>query len=178
MENIPADALDQIEVIDHFNEVGFLKEVSGTDEMAMNVKLKEDRKRLVFGDLEAGGGNGGHHLGHAALFYYTPAHNVSVIGDINDIGKSVFTFDDMMRFQGGVSAFVNTNSRPSFTNLNTFTSDNRDAVENRSRFAALNFSSDVASCPSQHGKANMKYGKTNGSYSTTNMPIASPALGS
>ncbi|WP_079716837.1 carboxypeptidase regulatory-like domain-containing protein [Parapedobacter luteus] len=143
VENIPADALDQIEVIDHFNEVGFLKEVSGTDEMAMNVKLKEDRKRLVFGDLEAGGGNGGHHLGHAALFYYTPAHNVSVIGDINDIGKSVFTFDDMMRFQGGVSAFVNTNSRPSFTNLNTFTSDNRDVVENRSRFAALNFSSDV-----------------------------------
>src|SRR5690606_9902848 len=44
IENIPADALDQIEVIDHFNEVGFLKDVSGTDEMAMNVKLREDRK--------------------------------------------------------------------------------------------------------------------------------------
>ncbi|MGK6351903.1 carboxypeptidase regulatory-like domain-containing protein [Parapedobacter sp. DT-150] len=144
VENIPADALEQIEVIDHFNEVGFLKEVSGTDEMAMNVKLKEDRKRLVFGDLEAGGGNSGHHLGHAALFYYTPAHNVSFIGDINDVGKSVFTFDDMMRFQGGVSAFINTNSRPSFTDLQAFTSGNRDVLENRSRFAALNFSSDVA----------------------------------
>lgn len=143
VENIPANALEQIEVIDNFNEVGFLKEVSGTDEMAMNVKLKEGHKELVFGDLEAGGGNGGHHLGHAALFYYTPAHNVSFIGDVNDIGKSVFTFEDMMRFQGGVSAYINTNSRPAFTNLRSFTADNRDVVENRSRFAAINFSSDV-----------------------------------
>lgn len=143
VENIPADALEQIEVIDNFNEVGFLKNLSGTDEMAMNVILKEDRKRLVFGDLEAGAGNHGHHLGHAALFYYTPAHNVSFIGDINDIGKSTFTFDDMMRFQGRVSAYINANSRPSFTNLQAFTTDNRDMVKNQSRFAAANFSSDV-----------------------------------
>jgi hypothetical protein len=28
VENIPADALDKIEVIDHFNTVGFMKNVS------------------------------------------------------------------------------------------------------------------------------------------------------
>jgi hypothetical protein len=28
VENIPADALDKIEVIDHFNEVGFTAKVS------------------------------------------------------------------------------------------------------------------------------------------------------
>jgi hypothetical protein len=28
VENIPADAIDKIEVIDHFNEVGFMKQVS------------------------------------------------------------------------------------------------------------------------------------------------------
>jgi Outer membrane receptor for ferrienterochelin and colicins len=143
IENIPADALDQIEVIDHFNEVGFLKDVSGTDEMAMNVKLREDRKKFVFGDLEAGAGNKRHYLGRAAVFYYTPSHNVSVIGDINDIGRSAFTFDDMMRFQGGVSSYINTASRPSFTDLSAFTSAGRDVEGSRSRLMALNFSSDV-----------------------------------
>ena len=54
VENIPADALDKIEVIDHFNKVGFLKEVSDSDELAMNVKLKEEKKKFVFGDVEAG----------------------------------------------------------------------------------------------------------------------------
>ncbi|WP_394757916.1 carboxypeptidase-like regulatory domain-containing protein, partial [Flavobacterium sp.] len=41
VENIPADALDKIEVIDHFNQVGFMKQVSDSDDLAMNVKLKE-----------------------------------------------------------------------------------------------------------------------------------------
>jgi hypothetical protein len=44
VENIPADALDKIEVIDNFNEVGFLKQVSDSDELAMNVKLKPKKK--------------------------------------------------------------------------------------------------------------------------------------
>lgn len=46
VENIPADAIDKIEVIDHFNEVGFMKQVSDSDDLAMNVKLKEDKKSL------------------------------------------------------------------------------------------------------------------------------------
>ena len=49
VENIPADALDKIEVIDNFNEVGFMKQVSDSDDLAMNVKLKEDKKKFVFG---------------------------------------------------------------------------------------------------------------------------------
>ena len=46
VENIPADALDKIEVIDHFNQVGFMKKVSDSDELAMNVKLKKDKKKF------------------------------------------------------------------------------------------------------------------------------------
>jgi hypothetical protein len=45
-ENIPADALDKIEVIDHFNTVGFMKNVSDSEELAMNVKLND--KKICF----------------------------------------------------------------------------------------------------------------------------------
>ncbi|WP_396142924.1 carboxypeptidase-like regulatory domain-containing protein [Flavobacterium sp.] len=145
VENIPADALDKIEVIDHFNEVGFMKQVSDSEDLAMNVKLKENKKKFVFGDIEAGAeiaNDNGFHLAHAGLFYYAPKTNLSFIGDINNIGKSTFTFDDLMRFQGGVSSFLS--DRKSLTNLFSYTNDNTDVVQNKSQFGALNFSFDTS----------------------------------
>lgn len=147
VENIPADALDKIEVIDNFNEVGFLKQVSDSDDLAMNVKLKADKKKFVFGDVEAGAevGNAdnGFYLAHAALFYYSTKSNVSFIGDMNNIGKRTFTFDDLMRFGGGMSTFIS--SRKSLTNLYSFANDNTDVVQNTSQFGAFNFSHDTSS---------------------------------
>lgn len=147
VENIPADALDKIEVIDHFNEVGFMKQVSDSDELAMNVKLKEDKKKFVFGDIkagvEAGADDNGFYLAHAALFYYSPKTNVSFIGDANNIGKSTFTFDDLMRFGGGFSSFLS--GRKPLTNLYSFANDNTDVVQNKSQFSAFNFSHDFSS---------------------------------
>lgn len=138
VENIPADALDKIEVIDHFNEVGFMKQVSDSEDLAMNVKLKADKKKFIFGDVEAGVGNNEFNLAHTALFYYSPKTNVSFIGDINNIGKSTFTFEDLMRFDGGVSSFLS--GRKSLTNLYSYTNDNTDVVQNKSQFGAINFS--------------------------------------
>ena len=142
VENIPADALDKIEVIDHFNEVGFMKQVSDSEDLAMNVKLKEDKKKFLFGDIEAGIGNDKYSLAHAGLFYYSPKTNVSFIGDANNIGRSTFTFEDLMRFDGGVSSFLS--GRKSLSNLYAFANDNRDVVANKSQFGALNFSLDTS----------------------------------
>lgn len=145
VENIPADALDKIEVIDHFNEVGFMKQVSDSEDLVMNVKLKKNKKKFVFGDIEAGAeiaNDNGFYLAHAGLFYYAPKTNLSFIGDMNTIGKSTFTFEDLMRFQGGVSSFLS--DRKSLTNLYSFTNDNNDVVQNKSQFGALNFSFDTS----------------------------------
>jgi hypothetical protein len=142
VENIPADAMDKIEVIDHFNEVGFMKQVSDSEDLAMNVKLKEDKKKFIFGDVEAGVGNNEFNLAHAGLFYYSPKTNVSFIGDMNNIGRSTFTFEDLMRFDGGVSSFLS--GRKSLSNLYSFTNDNTDVIQNKSQFGALNFSLDTS----------------------------------
>lgn len=146
VENIPADALDKVEVIDNFNEVGFLKQVSDSEDLAMNVKLKEDKKKFIFGDVEAAAevaNDNGFYLGHTGLFYYAPKTNVSFIGDLNNIGKRTFSFDDMMRFQGGASSFIS--GRKQLTDLYNFASDNTDVVENKSQFAALNFRQEINS---------------------------------
>jgi len=146
IENIPADAVDKVEVIDNFNEVGFLKQVSDSEDLAMNIKLKEDKKKFVFGDVEAGAevaNDNGFYLGHAALFYYAPKTNVSFIGDMNNIGKRTFSFEDLMRFQGGVSSFIS--GRRQLTDLYSFAADNADVLENKSQFSALNFHQEINS---------------------------------
>ncbi|WP_172914184.1 TonB-dependent receptor [Capnocytophaga canis] len=137
VENIPADALDKIEVIDNFNEVSFLKNVSSSNELAMNVLLKEDKKKFVFGDLEAGAGNDSHHLAHTALFYYHPELNLNLIGDVNDFGKSAFSFQDLMRFQGGRSRF--TKQRGLSVNLSTYSQNNQNMYRHNARFLAFNY---------------------------------------
>ena len=145
VENIPADALEKIEVLDHFTNVGFMKQVSDSDDLAMNVKLKANKKKFVFGDVTAGAevaGDNGFYVAHAGLFYYSPKTNVSYIGDSNNIGKSVFTFDDLFQFEGGVSSYLS--GRKSLSNLFSFATDNTDVIMNKSQFSAINFSVDAS----------------------------------
>lgn len=140
VENIPANALDKIEVIDNFNEVGFMKKVSDSEDLAMNVKLKEDKKKFVFGDIEGSIGLGidESNLLHAGLFYYAPKLNVSFIGDINNIGKSTFTYSDLRRFTGGSSSYLL--KRKTTSNLYALTKDNTDVLDNKSQFEAISLS--------------------------------------
>ena len=76
------------------------------------------------------------------LFYYSPKTSISFIGDLNNVGKSTFTFDDLLRFEGGVSSFLS--GRKSFTNLYALTDDNTDLASNKSNFAAFNASTDIS----------------------------------
>ena len=145
VENIPADALEKIEVIDHFNQVGFMKKVSDSEELAMNIKLKAAKKKFVFGDIALGAevaNDNGFYSAHTGLFYYSPKTNISFIGDSNNTGKSTFTFDDLFRFDSGNSSYLN--NRKSLTNLNSLVDDNVDFEQSKSNFSAVNFSVDVS----------------------------------
>ena len=93
VENIPANAVGNIEVIDNYNEVAFLKGLSDSDELAMNIQLKEDKKRFIFGDVEAGKGNQEFYKTHANLFYYSPKTNLNFIGNLNNFeARNLFQF--------------------------------------------------------------------------------------
>lgn len=104
VENIPADAIDKVQIIDNYSEISFLKNVSDSDEKAMNIILKKDKKQFAFGDIEAGKGNKDFYRTHSNLFYYSPKTNVNFIGNLNNTGEKTFTFNDYLSFQGGISA--------------------------------------------------------------------------
>ena len=57
VKNIPADAIDKIQVLRNYSEVGALKGVENNqDNLAMNIKLKSGKKNFWFGDVTAGVG--------------------------------------------------------------------------------------------------------------------------
>ena len=107
VDNIPANAVNEVEIIDDYNEISFLKGMARTDNMAMNIKLKEGKKNFVFGDIEAGKGNESFYKAHANLFYYRPELNINFIGGLNNTGEKTFTFKDYQNFTGGPSSNFN-----------------------------------------------------------------------
>ncbi len=146
-KNIPSNAVDKVQVLRNYAEVGQLSGVTNNqDNIALNIKLKEGKKNFWFGNVTAGGGTSEDdelYLLQPKLFYYSPKYSVNVIGDLNDIGEVAFTRRDYWNFSGGFSR----PSRQSGTNINLGTNNlgflalqNNRAKEILTKFGAANFS--------------------------------------
>ncbi len=146
VNNIPADAVDEVEVLDNYNEVAFLKGLSDSDVMAMNIKLKEGKKRFIFGDIEVGGGIEDRYLAHPTLFYYSPKTNVNVIGDVNNTGKKAFTFNDYINFEGGFTKIIEDPAGYASISNSAFAQSllNQDFIFNRNNFGAFNIAQQLS----------------------------------
>ncbi|MFD2551979.1 carboxypeptidase regulatory-like domain-containing protein [Bizionia sediminis] len=146
-KNIPANAVDKVQVLKNYANVGQLSSVQNNqDNIAVNIKLKEGKEAFWFGTVTAGAGiadDKGLYLAQPKLFYYSPKYSVNVIGDINNIGELAFTRRDFFNFSGG----FNRPSQTSGTNLNLsdnglgfLSLQNNRAKEINARFGAANFS--------------------------------------
>ncbi|WP_264559693.1 TonB-dependent receptor [Flavobacterium sp. N2270] len=147
-KNIPANALDKIQVLRNYNEVSNLKGLENNEEsIALNIKLKEGKKNFWFGDITAGGGfrddvaDG--YLVNPKLFYYSPKYSINVIGNINNIGELPLTARDYFKFTGG---FKNMMSKGG-SSFNVTSNDlgilglrNNQAASIDTKFGAANFS--------------------------------------
>lgn len=140
VNNIPADAVDKIEILDNYNDVAMLKNLQDSEDMAMNIKLKEDKKKFAFGDIEAGVGLTNRYVLHPNLFYYSPKTNVNFIGDLNNTGFKSFTFRDYLEFEGGFGKLLQDMSGYFSLYNNDFSKylSNQDYISNRNQFGALN----------------------------------------
>lgn len=140
--NIPANAIDKVQVLRDFNEVGPLNGISDSDAIALNVKLKDGKKNLWFGDVAVGAGPDGRYLAHPNLFYYSPKTSFNFIGDLNNIGEQAFTLQDYFRFNGGLA---NLGKRSGSTvelsndDIGLSLLQNNRAQQIESQLAAINF---------------------------------------
>lgn len=147
VENIPADAINAIEVLDNYNEVAFLKGLNDSDKMALNIKLKENKKQFVFGDIEAGSGDKERFILHPNIFYYSSKTNINFIGDLNNIGVKSFTFKEYLDFEGGIGKlFDDKNSYYKLEN-DEFAKflQNENFINSQNKFGAINITHEISS---------------------------------
>jgi hypothetical protein len=142
-QNIPANAIDKVQVLKNFSEVGQLKSVQdNSDNLAINIKLKEGKKNFWFGEITAGAGGDDRYIAHPKLFYYNPKYSVNIITDLNNIGKVPFTRRDYFRFTGGFrpGGSTGTSFNVASTDIGFLSMQNNRAKEIEAKFAATNFS--------------------------------------
>ena len=145
-KNIPSNAVDKIQVLRNYSEVGQLRGVQNNqDNVAINIKLKEGKENFWFGDITAGAGTAPDkelYLVQPKLFYYSPKYSINVIGDLNNIGEVALTNRDIRNFGGGfrrpsqssgTSINLGDNGLGGLTNLG-------NAQEIETKLAAGNFS--------------------------------------
>ncbi len=146
-KNIPADALDKIQVLRNYNEVSNLKGLENNEEsIALNIKLKEGKKNFWFGDMSAGIGVGmedTRYIVNPKLFYYNPKYSLNVIANVNNIGELPLTAQDYFKFTGGFKNMM----RKGGSSFNVSSNDlgilglrNNQAANIESTFGAANFS--------------------------------------
>jgi hypothetical protein len=145
-KNIPSKAVDKIQVLRNYSEVGQLRGVSNNqDNVALNIKLKEGKENFWFGNVTAGAGSSPDkelYLVQPKLFYYSPNYSLNFIGDLNNTGEVALTRRDIRNFGGGFRA----PSRSSGTNINlgdnslNFLTSEDNALEIENKLATGNFS--------------------------------------
>ena len=149
VKNIPADAIDKVQVLRNYNENSILKGVENNqDNLAMNIKLKDGKKNFWFGDITAGGGfdNKGRvdrYLINPKLFYYSPKYSINIISNFNNIGELPLTIQDYFKFTGGFRSMMGkggSNFNVSSNDLGISLLRNNRAKGIDTKFGATNFS--------------------------------------
>ncbi len=86
--NLPKDIVDKIQVsINRSRESLITGVVDGTEELALNIDLDDDKSAGVFGNVTAGYGTRDRYQMGGILNYFTPKFQVSILGSRNNINN-------------------------------------------------------------------------------------------
>ena len=147
VKNIPADAIDKVQVLRNYNENSILKGVENNqDNIAMNIKLKAGKKNFWFGDMTAGGGGGeklDRYIVNPKVFYYNPKYSLNLIANFNNIGELPLTIQDYFKMSGGFKSMMakgGSNFNVSSNDLGISLLRNDRANDIDTKFGAANFS--------------------------------------
>jgi hypothetical protein len=100
-KNLPADAVDKVQVYDKQSDQAQLTGFEdGNYEKTINLKLKKDKKKGVFGKVTAGGGDNERYSGKFNVNSFKGARQMSAIGMANNINAEGFSFMDILNFTG------------------------------------------------------------------------------
>jgi len=107
-KNLPADAIDKVQVYDKLSDQAQLTGFDdGNSEKTINLKLKKDKKKGAFGKINAGVGTDDRYQGKFNVNSFKGARQMSVIGMGNNTNAEGFSFMDILNFTGALSQLKN-----------------------------------------------------------------------
>lgn len=102
-KNLPADAIDKVQVFDDKSEMSKFTGVDdGEREKTINLKLKKSHKQGFFGNITAAGGTDNRYQGKFNLNRFSSKTQLSLLGSANNINDQPFSFMDYINFMGGL----------------------------------------------------------------------------
>jgi len=107
-KNLPADAIDKVQVYDKLSDQAQLTGFDdGNSEKTINLKLKKDKKKGAFGKINAGAGTDERYQGKFNVNSFKGARQMSVIGMGNNTNAEGFSFMDVLNFTGALNQLKN-----------------------------------------------------------------------
>jgi len=107
-KNLPADAIDKVQVYDRLSDQAQLTGFDdGNSEKTINLKLKKDKKKGMFGKINGGAGDQGRFQGRANVNSFKGARQMSVLGMGNNTNSEGFSFMDVLNFTGALNQLKN-----------------------------------------------------------------------
>jgi hypothetical protein len=99
--NLPADAVDKVQVFEKpSGQSSFTGVDDGNSEKTINLKLKKDKARAIFGKLSAGAGTTDRYDGQFNLNKFNGDQQVSALGMANNTNRQGFSLMDILNFTG------------------------------------------------------------------------------
>lgn len=105
--NLPADAIDKVQVLDRKSDQALFSGIDdGQREKAINLELKEEKRHGTFGNIMAGYGTDNRYQGKTNLNRFNKGQQLSFLGMANNVNDQGFSMDDYVNFTGGAQQMM------------------------------------------------------------------------
>lgn len=140
-QNLNAEMIGGIDLIENFEKLGSVKTLKNSDETALNIEIKEKYQGKPTGDVAGFAAYKERYKLHGNIYLFTKKYNLSFIADINNLGQLPISVQDFMImdiYQGFGNRENNKSSLKSYQEIPTFLLEKKNARKRISKFAALN----------------------------------------
>ncbi|WP_205510559.1 TonB-dependent receptor domain-containing protein [Longitalea arenae] len=102
-KNLSSEMVEAVQVFDDMSDQAkFTKIDDGSRKRTINIKLKKDRKKGVFGRTSASAGTSDRYEGSASFNMFNNDRQISILGGANNINRVGFTNNDLVSAMGGM----------------------------------------------------------------------------
>lgn len=143
-ENIAAEMVQDVQLLNNYQEFDALKDYGSQRQTALNVNIKEEFKGRFTGNATASYGYNQRLLAHLNVFKFSQKFKFSNITDANNLGNQPLTFQDYVDMNGGMQEYVKNNGVNGLLitddeNLPDFLKSDTDVKRRMGYFNATNF---------------------------------------